>query len=372
MIEAYRATANPRVIGMISGTSADGIDAALVEFEGASPRPKFLQFTCTPYPSKVREMVFALMEHRASVVDVARMNVLLGQLFAEAARTVGEADLIATHGQTIAHVPAVHDFCGYPIRATLQICEPAEIAARLNVPVVSDFRAPDMAVGGQAAPLVPFADAAILHSDAIDRVALNIGGISNFTFIPRQGDIQACDTGPGNCMMDALAERVLNTPCDAKGAFAATGTVQPELLEEMMRHPYFELSGPRSTGREEFGRPYAARFFGRCDARDLMRTAAAFTAETIVRALRSYVKGPAELVAAGGGVENLTLMEELRSRLPDGVRLRRYDEFGVPAEAREAVAFAVLGHQTMHGRRTGVPGATGASRSVVQGKITLV
>lgn len=372
MIDRYRALARPRVIGMISGTSADGIDAALVEFEGADPRPRFLRFTCTPYPPQVREQVFALMENRATVRDVARMNVLLGQLFAQAARTVGEADLVASHGQTISHVPEKVDFCGYPVRATLQIAEAAEIAAALGVPVVSDFRAPDMAVGGQAAPLVPFADAAILRSDSLDRVALNIGGIANFTFIPRQGEIQACDTGPGNCLMDALAERALGQPCDARGAFGATGTVQRELLEEMLQHPYFQLTGPRSTGREEFGRPLLDRYFGRCEPRDLMRTAAAFTAESIVRALRGYLDGPAELVAAGGGVENETLMEELRARLPQGVTLRRYDEFGVPAEAREAVAFAVLGHQTMHGRPTGVPGATGASRSVVQGKITLV
>lgn len=372
MIDAYRALEKPRVIGMISGTSADGIDAALVEFDGPSPKPRFLGFTCTPYEPKVREFVFALMEHRASVVDVARMNVLLGQLFAEASRTVGKADLIASHGQTIAHVPASHDFCGHPVRATLQIGEGAEIAARLGVPVVTDFRPPDMAVGGQAAPLVPFADAAILRTPEIDRFALNIGGIANFTFIPREGDIQACDTGPGNAMMDALAERVLNVPYDAQGAYGATGTVVPELLEEMLRHPYFELSGPRSTGREEFGRQYLARFFGRAEARDLMRTCAAFSAEAIVRALKPYLQGPAELVAAGGGVENPTLMGELAERLPAGVKVRRYDEFGIPAEAREAVAFAVLGHQTMHGKRTGVPGATGASRSVVQGKITLV
>lgn len=372
MIAAYRRLDRPRVIGMISGTSADGIDAALVEFEGSSERPRFLRFTCTPYEPAVRDEVFRLMENRATVVEVARMNVLLGQLFAAAARELGKADLVASHGQTISHLPEPAEFCGHRVRATLQIGEAAEIGAALGCPVVSDFRPPDLALGGQAAPLVPYADAAILRSSEVDRFALNIGGIANFTFIPREGPVQACDTGPGNCLMDALAERVLQRPCDEGGAFGATGAVQGDLLEEMLSHPYFALTGPRSTGREEFGRPLLERYFDRAAPADLMRTAAALTAESIVRALKAYLRGPAELVAAGGGVENPTLMGELSARLPEGVRLRRYDEFGIPAEAREAVAFAVLGHQTMHGRATGVPGATGASRSAVQGKITLV
>ncbi|MEW6281743.1 MAG: anhydro-N-acetylmuramic acid kinase [Candidatus Eremiobacterota bacterium] len=369
MIDAYRSRPVHRVVGLISGTSADGIDAALVEF---SPGPRLVRFLCKPYPPAVRQRIFALMENRADVVEVARMNVLLGRLFAEAARDVSpeRPDLVASHGQTIAHLPVETEYCGYPVRCTLQIGEAAELAARVGCPVASDFRPADVALGGQGAPLVPFADALLLRDPEVDRAALNIGGIANLTWIPREGPVRACDTGPGNCLMDALAERAVGRPCDLNGELAAKGRVIPEILEELLSHPYFALTGPRSTGREAFGRPLADRLWGRAEPADLVRTAAALTAETIARGLRAYFS-EGEVVAGGGGVDNPVLMGELAARLPERTRLRRFDEFGIPAEAREAVAFAILGHHTMLGLPSNVPGATGATRPAVLGKLSL-
>lgn len=362
MIEAYRRLAAPRVVGLMSGTSADGIDAALVE---VGPEVRLLAFRTVPYPEETRRRLFELFEDRGGPREVARLNALLGELFARAARAVmgGKgADLVASHGQTVAHLPDEG--------ATLQLGEGAVIAARTGCLTVSDFRPADLAQGGQGAPLVPFADARLLHTPSIDRAALNLGGMANLTWIPARGEVQACDTGPGNALLDALAEALLGAPWDEGGRRAAEGRVVPELLEELLAHPYFAREGPKSTGRETFGRPMARRLLGRAAPGDLLRTAAALTAESVVRHLKRHLRGPAELVVGGGGVENATLMEELRRRLPAEVRLRLYDDFGIPFQAREAVAFALLGHETVHGRPASLPGATGARRPAVLGKVS--
>jgi anhydro-N-acetylmuramic acid kinase len=361
LIAHYRSLATSRVVGLISGTSADAIEAVLVEITGASLR--FLRQKSIEYDPHLRKRVFALMEDRASVREAARVNVLLGEAFAQAALQVlqGEsADLIASHGQTVVHLPSDH--------VTLQLAEPAVIAARTNTLTVADFRPADVALGGQGAPLVPFFDAWLLGRG---KVALNLGGMANVSWIPPEGDVLGWDTGPGNVLSDAMAELFYDQPMDRDGALAAQGMVVPALLDELLQHPYFAQTGPKSTGREEFGRELAASLRHRDTPVNLLRTALALTAETIARSLAPVVRGPFEVVVGGGGLRNHTLAAELRQRLePLGMTaLRSFDEFGVPAAGREAAAFAVMGHETIWGRPGVYASVTGAGRSAVLGKI---
>ncbi len=358
LLTRYRSLSTPRVVGLISGTSADGIDAVRVQFRDGGMQVE--EFVTVPYPAEDRERLFALMEDRATVRDAARMHVRLGELFAAAARQVmGEGvDLVASHGQTVAHLPEA--------RATLQLGEPAVIAELTGCLTVADFRPADMAAGGEAAPLVPFFDAWLLGRNGKDRMALNLGGIANYTWIPKDGPVVGGDTGPANVLMDALCERFLGQPYDDAGKLGAHGKVIPSILQELMAHPYIHRTGPRSTGREEFGREMAARLEG--EPADLVRTAAAFSAESVALGLRRHLRGPVEIVVGGGGCENPTLMAELAARLPEAT-WRRFDEFGVPAGAREAAAFALMGHETAHGRPSNVPGVTGARGPKVLGKL---
>jgi len=366
----YRALERPRVVGLMSGTSADAIDAALVEM---AERPRLVEFRSHPLPVQVRECLQEVFEDRGSPRDLLRLHWLLGELFARAALSVMEqgADLVASHGQTVAHLPEAEDFCGQPVRGTLQLGEGSVIARRTGCLTVCDFRPADLAVGGQGAPLVPFADALLFHDPRVDRIALNLGGMANLTWIPGHGSVEACDTGPGNALMDALAFRASGQACDLGGRLAARGRVLPEVLAGLMAHPYLDRPAPKSTGRETFGRALADRLWGCGSAEDLLRTAAAFTAASVMLHVQRYLKGPAEILVGGGGVENPILMQELRSRLPAGVRLLRMDDGGVPAQAREAVAFAILGHHTAHGRPSNVPLATGAAFPAILGKIVL-
>ena len=362
MIASYRQLTAPRVVGMISGTSADAIDAALVQIEGRSMR--LLRFVSRPYPPETRELIFALMEDRASVRQLSRAHFQVGQLFAEVALAVldGErADLIGSHGQTVAHLPYETP------PSTLQIGE------RTGSLTVSDFRTADLAQGGQAAPLVPFFDSWLLRSESVDRAAINIGGMANVSWVPRVGDVRGWDSGPGNVVSDALAERFLGQPADFDGKMSAQGQVIPEILAEMLLHPYFAATGPKSTGREDFGRDFIEPFLEKARPADLMRTALALTAETLLNSMRPVIQGPFEMVVGGGGYHNPVLMQELGQRaaaLPLQ-RLVGFEEFGITADAREACAFALMAHETLHGRPSSVATVTGARRSAVLGKISL-
>lgn len=368
LLTRYRALETPRVVGLMSGTSADAIDAALVEM---GPRPRLLDFRSHPLPAEVRRRLQEVFEDRGSPREILRLHWLLGELFARAALSVMEpgADLVASHGQTIAHLPQAEDFCGESVRGTLQIGEGAVIARRTGCLTVCDFRPADLAAGGQGAPLVPHADALLFRDPHVDRLALNLGGMANLTWIPSHGEVEACDTGPGNALLDALAWRATGRPCDEGGGLAARGQVLPEILAELMAHPYLSRPAPKSTGREEFGRALADRLWGRGNPEDLLRTAAAFTAASVMLHVQRYLRGEAQILVGGGGVENPVLMVELSRRLPEGVRLLRMEEVGLPAQAREAVAFAILGHETAHFRPANVPRATGASCPVVLGRI---
>lgn len=366
----YRSLKAPRVVGLMSGTSADAIDAALVEM---GPRARLLDFRSHPLPEEVRRRLQEVFDDRGSPREILRLHWLLGELFARAALSVmeGGADLVASHGQTIAHLPQAEEYCGERVRGTLQIGEGAVIARRTGCLTVCDFRPSDLAAGGQGAPLVPFADTLLFRDPHLDRLALNLGGMANLTWIPSQGEVEACDTGPGNSLMDALAWRATGKACDRGGALAARGRVLPDLLAELMAHPFLSRPAPKSTGREEFGRPLAERLWGRGSPEDLLRTAAAFTAASVMLHVQRFLRGPAQILVGGGGVENPVLMQELFQRMPARVHLLRMEDVGVPAQAREAVAFALLGHETAHGRPSNVPRATGASSTAILGRILM-
>jgi anhydro-N-acetylmuramic acid kinase len=387
------------VAGVMSGTSADGIDVALVEIgKGRRPRLKLLGHSAFPYSAALRKAVLEAMNaSHASVADLSRLNFLLGELYGEALlgaqkKLRVKAELVGCHGQTIYHQGAASNFLGRRLAVTWQTGEASRIAALVGVPVVSDFRPADMAAGGQGAPLVPFLDYRLYRDQRIGRIALNIGGIANVTAIPAKASLDqviAFDTGPGNMVMDALAGELFGQPFDWDGKLAAGGRVLPDVVEKFLRHSFFRLQPPKTAGREEFGREFVKRFReafrgsrplkeakagARYHKEDLVASATALTAASIADAVRRYVlpRGEfSEVIASGGGTHNPTLMAMLANELQVlGLQLRTSDEFGIPSEAKEAVAFAVLAFETWHRRPSNVPSATGAKRAVVLGKVS--
>ena len=391
------------VAGVMSGTSADGINVAVVRI-GESKSSKHLgrdrvlrgrrrpHYTILahqefPYPPRVRREVLAAMNAgAASVADLARLNFLLGELYAKAvARTVLNArvkvDLVGCHGQTIYHQGEPTNFLGRRIAVTWQTGEGAVIAARLGAPVVSDFRPADMAAGGKGAPLVPFLDYFLYRDARIGRIAQNIGGIANLTAIPAgasQRQIVAFDTGPGNMVIDAVMHELFGRSYDRDGKVAAAGQVDEGVIARLMGEPFFRRRPPRTAGREEFGRDYVARFLRLCRGAAKTRivaTATALTARSIADAVQRFVlplqMDYRELIVSGGGTKNPTLLAMLRGELaPLGIELRSSNEFGIPSQAKEAVAFALLAYETWHRRPSNLPSATGARRAAVLGKIS--
>jgi len=381
-----------RVLGMMSGTSADGIEVALARISGAPPRlsARFERHRHVPFPSAVREAVLRLANGGAtSSAELSQLNFLLGEEFARAAIRacrawrvpLGKISLIGSHGQTILHQGIASLFLGRRVASTLQIGEPSIIAERTGIDTIADFRPADMAAGGQGAPLVPFVDYILYRDARIGRVALNIGGISNVTLIPagaKASDIIAFDTGPGNMIVDALVEITTRGRLryDRDARIARSGALIPALLEAMMRQPYMRKPPPKSAGREQFGRAFAERVLAwgkreRARSQDLIRTATVFTAVSIADALRRFAFGRArvdEIVVAGGGAQNPLMMLQLAAALP-GIHIVPAGKFGVPAEAKEAFAFAVLAYEAYHGRANNLPSATGARHPVAMGKL---
>ena len=372
----------PRVVaGLMSGTSLDGVDAAVVRVEGsgADVALETLGFVSEPYDAALRDALAACVEAPTSDVRlVSQLHTRLGERFAEAARHAldvagaGALDLVGSHGQTVQHVPRAEDCAGVPTRSTLQIGSPAVIAARLGAPVVADFRAGDLALGGQAAPLAPALDGALFADPAETRVLLNLGGIANLTVLPPGGPPRvAFDTGPANMVIDALALRLAGRPYDADGALAAAGTPDRALLGDLLTTPYLRRPPPKSTGREDFGEPFVDRLLAHGGRpADLLATATAFTARTVAEAVRRFVEpAPARVIASGGGVRNPTLMRHLADAL--GVPLETTAAYGLDPDAKEAVLFAYLAHEWANGVRTGLPAVTGASGPAFQGSLTL-
>ncbi|HEX8833200.1 MAG TPA: anhydro-N-acetylmuramic acid kinase, partial [Abditibacteriaceae bacterium] len=386
----------PLCIGLMSGTSLDGIDAVLVRIEGSGPtlRAELQAFLCVPLAVPVREQILRIHES-ASVAEIARLNVELGELFADAVLQLlqhANADandiaVIGSHGQTICHLPHEH--------ATLQIGEAAIIAERTGITTVSDFRPRDLAAGGQGAPLVPYVDWCLLRHTAHHRIVQNIGGIANCTALGAGGsleDVRAWDSGPGNMMIDECVSVFTNGAqrFDRDGAIAATGKPDETLLGELMSHPFLARTPPKSAGREEFGCTFTAQFINTAKARaltdaDMVATATAFTARSIAESYKRFAPAvlhdaaPLEIILGGGGARNVTLVRMLRNELRDGlafasertpVTIRTHEEFGLDGDSKEALAFAVLAHETLQGVANNATGATGARRAVVLGKIS--
>jgi anhydro-N-acetylmuramic acid kinase len=377
------------VAGVMSGTSADGIDVALVEIGGRGLKLHFqlLGHEHVPYPRPVRTAVLQTMNaSRISVAELARLNFLLGELYAEAVCqtqktfTISRLDLVGCHGQTIYHQGEPAGYLGRTIACTWQTGEASVIAARLGVPVVSDFRPADVAAGGKGAPLVPFLDYVLFRDARIGRIVQNIGGIANLTAIPagaQPDDVIAFDTGPGNMVIDQLMQTLFDKPYDRGGAVAARGQILQEVLEDRLDAPFFRLKPPKTAGREEFGREYAKQFLRRCGRAakpDVIASATALTARSIAGAIGRFVipRGKfSEYVISGGGTENRTLMKMLSEEIGAlGLTIKTTDEFDVPSQAKEAVAFAVLAYQTWNRQPGNIPSATGAKASAILGKIS--
>jgi anhydro-N-acetylmuramic acid kinase len=386
------------VAGIMSGTSADGIDVAIVRIaparsKGVSrPSLALLAHEPFPYPAAVRRAVLAAMNATStSTAELARLNWRLGVAYSEAVRATLDKhrlklDLVGCHGQTLYHQARASAYAGRNIACTWQLGEPAAITAAIGVPVVSNFRPADMFAGGQGAPLVPLLDYVMFANAKRGRVLQNIGGIGNLTAIPAAASassVLAFDTGPGNMLIDALSQELFNKPFDRNGAIAARGAVVDPVLHAALRHPYFRLEPPRSAGREQFGREYAAQFLANCRGarrkpEDALATATALTAESIAQSYRRFVhpkmkNQPVDYIISGGGARNATLMAMLAHRLePLGCNVHPSSELGLPVEAKEAAAFALLAWQTWHRLPGNVPSATGAARPVILGQVTYV
>jgi anhydro-N-acetylmuramic acid kinase len=379
---AIRTVSPRRVVGLISGTSADGIDAALVELEGAgeTTQARLLDFRTRPFDPELRARVVALKDARAD--ELLRVHYLLGEEFAQAAleaivaarRDGLPVHLIGSHGQTARHHPRTEDSKGRA--ATLQLGEPAIIAERTGLPVVADFRPRDIAAGGEGAPLVPLVDWLLFRRPGATRACLNMGGIANVTVVTERLDtVRAFDLGPANMPLDLVvhAWTAGAETFDRDGRRAATGRVDQELVAELLRHPFFELPPPKSTGREAFGdvfvRPLIARYAGR--EGDLLASLTRFVADSVAGGIRRWVQGSvAEVLVSGGGARNATLMAALARALAP-IPVRSLAEVGLDPDAKEAVAFAVLANETLFGRSGNVPGATGATGPRVLGKLVL-
>lgn len=377
------------IVGLMSGTSADGIDAvvARISGEGRRLRARVLAHTHLPFPPVLQRRILNACLH-GTVVEICELNFLLGEHFARAAlgairrAKLKPADVaaIGSHGQTMHHLPNART------PSTLQIGEAAVIAERTGITTVADFRVRDMAAGGQGAPLVPYADWALFTDDRRPRIVQNLGGIGNLTFLPPRAeleDVMAFDTGPGNMVMDGLVAALTRgrQTFDRDGRWAARGRVCDKLLAEMMAHPFLRRRPPKTTGREEFGEAFIKRVFGlarrlRLRPEDTVATATAFTAASIAEAYRRFVfprlkpaaLGRLQIILGGGGAENPTLRSMLARRVGAG-ELFTHEDFGIANAAKEALAFAILAHETLRGRPGNVPAATGARRAAVLGKI---
>ena len=380
------------VIGLMSGTSCDGIDACLVKItgNGLSTKVDIIGFETYPYENKIRELIFEASCKETGTVDkICQLDFALGKLFADAAGqiaakmsiSISEIDIVGSHGQTIYHVSSLKESNDKVVRSTLQIGEPSVIAQETGVTTVADFRTRDIAAGGEGAPLTPYADLVLFGKDGVGRAMQNIGGISNVTFLPADGNIEeiiAFDNGPGNMIIDRFAEIITDGKLkyDKNGEFASRGRLNQDLLERLCTHPYLSTPPPKSTGREDFGIQFSDNLYkelkqDNIDVYDAIATITAFTAKSISDSYKRFIQPCCqidEVIISGGGVSNSVLCQFLEDYLVD-ISVSAVDDFGIPSDAKEALAFAILANETVSGNPCNVPSATGAKESVVLGKI---
>jgi anhydro-N-acetylmuramic acid kinase len=362
-----------RALGLMSGTSLDGIDAALVDVVPSGERytVRLRRFVSLPFEERLRERLEGVLPPAVgSTAAVAQLHADLASAFLAAARAAaGDApvDFAATHGLTVYHDGS---------RATtLQIGRPYELRDALRATVVWDFRSADCALGGQGAPLVPLVDALLLGSDDEDRVAVNLGGICNLTILPRAGtpgDAIAFDAGPGVMLLDAFVRERTGEPYDRDGRYSAAGSIDETLLARLLTDPYFELPPPKSTGRERFGRQWLDAYrpaLERLAIEDGCATLAAFTIQPLAAAIRAYAPPGSRVIVAGGGARNRALVERLAIALGSCARVELSDRYGLDPDAKEAIAFAILGYETLRGRRANLPRVTGARSATILGSI---
>jgi len=375
-----------RVAGLMSGTSADGVDVAIVDV--ARRKVQLRAFDMCAYPPALRKAILRLCRPESTRLDeICHYNFVLGEVFADAVVNLcsdsriplSSVNLIGSHGQTIFHNPRGTRYGRRAMRSTLQIGEPSVIVQRTGITTVADFRPRDMAAGGEGAPLVPYADYILFAHKRVSRAVQNIGGIANVTFLPggcKTENVIAFDTGPGNMVVDGVVRFITKGRhnFDRDGYRAARGTVDKKMVEEMLRHPYLRRRPPKSTGREQFGAAFAESIHrnaldrGLSDT-DTIATLTAFTARSIAQAYRRFLPSmPDEVILCGGGANNGTLVGMLRSELPE-VKMFSTDDFGINVDAKEAVSFAILAWATIKGIPNNVPGATGAEQPVVLGKM---
>ncbi len=383
---------NRRVAGLMSGTSLDGVDAVLATIEGSGTDLSVEQegFVHQPYPDALSSLLRRnSTPEQSSVQEITRLHVRLANLYADAVDRVLETsgtsrdalDLVGSHGQTVHHLPEPADCAGEAVRATLQLGNPSTLANRLGVPVVGDFRAADVALGGQGAPLVPYFDYVTCTDPDEHRGLLNLGGIANLTVLPAGAapeDVRAFDTGPANMVIDALADRLFDQPYDPNGQYAAEGTSDHDLLADLLEGEFFHREPPKSTGREKFGADYVDRLLGVAQSRglspeDTMATATLLTAASVYQAYARYIRPEQSidtLIASGGGTHNDTLMTMLEDAFSP-IPVRSAAQYGLNADAKEALCFAVLAHETVNGVPTNLPSVTGASAPTLLGTVSV-
>jgi anhydro-N-acetylmuramic acid kinase len=380
------------VIGIMSGTSLDGIDVALVEIEGNSTFTKLdlIGFLEYPFPKGVKNMLLKnSIKETSNVEDLSQLNFLIPNVYFEAINTLCEnlnfpltdVDLIGSHGQTVQHLPVKQDYLGYNISSTLQIGDPAVLAKLTNTITIGDFRTGDVALGGEGAPLIPYFDYLLFHSHQSNRALLNIGGISNFTILNKELGLQevlAFDTGPGNMLIDTLTQKLFSKDFDKDGEIARSGKLNKGLFNSLIGNDNFiERTPPKSTGREYYGEQFLSELleeFKSVSKEDWLHTATMFTAYGIFRNYDKFVKEETvidELIVSGGGAKNKFLYECLNKDFGSSVELKVIDDIGISSDAKEAICFAVLANETISGNPTNIPRTTGASRPTILGKICL-
>ncbi len=367
------------IISMMSGTSADSIDACLLKIYKDNSFEIINNYSYE-YTPEIRERILNLANNEADVKEVCRMNFVIGDLFANAANILIELsgyknkdiDFISSHGQTICHIPKEEDIAGIRTRSTLQIGDISVISYKTGILTVGDFRTKDMAASGQGAPLVSFADKILFGTD-VNRLIQNIGGISNVTILSKDCGMFAFDNGPGNMLIDYFVNKLFNEKYDKNGEIAAKGNIDNKWLNELLKEPYYSVPPPKTTGRELYNNEYAEKIFNTApkDKYSVISTITALTAKVITDSYKNFIFPKTEIeeiVIGGGGAYNITLINYIQKLIPD-IKVKTHEDFGIPNKLKEAIAFAYLGYYTLNKQPNNIPSCTGAISPVIMGKI---